>query len=295
VSSLFVQDASGMLVPNQIRTSNNADPITRNAFGIPKLKQETSVNFSGGVTLRPFENFSLTADAYQIKLKNRITLTNQFSTANASVRALLADFPGITQAQFFANAVDTTTTGFDVVADYAIDTGTGTVVLSGAANFTKTVVDNVNIPAGLRAAFPMDDQTTLNNFFFDRLAKNRLEDAVPHQKGYAAVRYNFRQVSALVRANYYGKVRYKAPAAPPNGFINDEVFGAKTLFDADLGYQLTKNFQLTIGGDNLLNTFPDQNTKSANISSGRFIYNRNVSQFGWNGGFYYAKLELTFF
>ena len=73
------------------------------------------------------------------------------------------------------------------------------------------------------------------------------------------------------------------------------MFGAKVLFDADLGFQFSKNLQLTVGADNLLNTFPDKNTKAANISSGRFIYNRNVSQFGLNGGFYYAKLELTFF
>jgi hypothetical protein len=45
----------------------------------------------------------------------------------------------------------------------------------------------------------------------------------------------------------------------------------------------------------VLNTFPDKQTKDANISSGRFVYSRNVSQFGQNGGFYYGKLELTFF
>ena len=97
-------------------------------------------------------------------------------------------------------------------------------------------------------------------------------------------------MSALLRANYYGRVRFK-----PDIIADTETFGAKVLFDADVGYQFTKNLQLTVGGDNLLNTFPDKNTKANNISFGRFIYNRNVSQFGWNGGFYYARLELTFF
>src|SRR5262249_32716026 len=78
VSSLFVSDASGMLQPNQIKTTSNADPITRNAFGIPQLKQETSQNASAGLTLRPIENLSFTADGYFIRLKNRITLTNPF-------------------------------------------------------------------------------------------------------------------------------------------------------------------------------------------------------------------------
>jgi iron complex outermembrane receptor protein len=302
VSSLFLADGMGNLVPNQVLTTNNSDPITRNAFGIPKLKQETSINASAGITLRPFENFSLTADGYFVRLKNRITLTNQFTTTvnnmpYAPVATLLAPFPGVTAAQFFANAIDTDTTGVDVVADYAVDTGgAGTIVFAGVANFTKTEVKNVNTPDSLLNAFPNTpaDRAILTNFFFDRLNKNRLEDSVPHQKGNVSMRYNFKQLSALVRANYYGRVRYK-PDAVNGSFSNDETFGAKTLFDADLGFQFTKNLQLSVGGDNLLNTFPDQNTKAANISLGRFLYNRNVTQFGWNGGFYYAKLELTFF
>jgi iron complex outermembrane receptor protein len=50
-----------------------------------------------------------------------------------------------------------------------------------------------------------------------------------------------------------------------------------------------------VGAENVFNTYPDKNTKAANISSGRFIYSRNVSQFGWNGGFYYVKLRLMSF
>jgi len=294
VSSLFLADAMGNLVPNQVLTANNASPITRNGFGIPKLKQETSTNVSAGVTLRPIENLSITTDGYFIRLKNRITLTNQFAVgktpAGMDVANILAPFPGVTAAQFFANAVDTDTMGLDVVADYAIDTGTGMVLLSGAANFTKTEVKDVHIPPGLQAAFPGDDATQLNNFFFDRLARNRLEDSVPHVKGNLAARYNYKQLSALVRANYYGQVRFK-----PAIVTDSQTFSAKTLFDADLGYQFTKNLQLVVGGDNLLNTFPDKNNKLNNISAGRFVYNRNVSQFGLNGAFYYVKLALTFF
>ena len=93
-----------------------------------------------------------------------------------------------------------------------------------------------------------------------------------------------------MRANYYGAVRYK-----PDLAANDEYFGAKVLLDVDLGYQATKEINVSVGADNLLDTYPDRQTKAANINFGRFLYSRNVSQFGQNGGFYYAKLELTFF
>jgi iron complex outermembrane receptor protein len=119
---------------------------------------------------------------------------------------------------------------------------------------------------------------------------------VPRQKGYASIRYNLKGLSALVRGNYYGRTRYQTDAVSgADGHFDDEKFGAKVLFDVDLGYQFTKNFQLTVGADNVLDTYPDKQVRPNNLSAGRFIYSRNVSQFGQNGGFYYGKLELTFF
>ena len=287
VSTLFLADMTGMLQPTQVLTSNNASPVTR-AFGIPRLREERSINFSGGMTLRVRDTLSLSVDGYFIRLQDRIVLTSQFTNTNPDVAAILAPFPGVSQAQFFANAVDTDTKGIDVVLDYSVDAGDGTLAFTASANFTRTDVVSVNIPESLREQFP--DPAQLRTFFFGRLAENRLEDTVPRQKGSAAVRYSIKGISALVRANYYGPVYYR-----PDNAMNDEVFGAKVLFDADFGYQATKNMLIAVGGDNILNTFPDQQQKDANISFGRFIYSRNVSQFGQNGGFYYAKLQLTFF
>jgi len=288
ISSIFLVDpATNALVANTVLTSNNASPITK-AFGIPKLTEEKATNASGGFALRPLENLSFTADGYFIRIKDRIVLTSTFPTTNSVVNGILAPFPGVTQAQFFANAVDTDTLGLDLVADYAVDTGAGTITLGAAANFTKTEVQDVHIPASLKAAFQADP-AQLATYFFGRLAKGRLEEAVPRQKGYASVRYALGHLHALVRADYYGSVKFLADDP-----MNDEDFGAKTLFDIDVGYQLTKNLHLAVGADNVFNTFPDRQTKAANISSGRFIYSRNVSQFGQNGGFYYGKLELSF-
>jgi iron complex outermembrane receptor protein len=295
-STLFVPDpTTGVLVPNQTLTINNASPIVRNAFGIPALKQETSQNASAGLTFRPMDNLSVTADGYFIRLKNRITLTNPFQTstpgaAGMVIKSILAPFPGVGSAQFFANAVDTDTMGADIVGDYAVNTGAGTLLFSSALNLTKTEVKAVHAPGQLSQAFAGVDPTAFANLFFDRLAQNRLEDSVPHVKGYASLRYTFRQLMALVRADYYGQVRYR-----PDIASDGQTFGAKTLFDAELGYQITRNMQLTVGGDNIFNTFPDLNTKANNLFNNRLIYNRNVNQFGLNGGFYYGKLELTFF
>jgi iron complex outermembrane receptor protein len=288
VSTLFLPDATGTLMPAQVLTSNNQSPVTK-AFGIPRLHEERSINASGGLSYRPRENLLVTADGYFIRLRDRIVLTSQFTNANPVVADILSPFPGVSQAQFFANAVDTDTKGMDLVIDYSVDAGGGSLSLTASANLTTTKVTNVNIPRSLESRFGANPDQ-LRTFFFGRLATNRLEDSVPHQKGTAGLRYAIHGLSALVRADYYGSVRYRAddPAA-------DERFTAKVLFDLDVGYQITKNVLVSVGADNLLDTFPDKQRKDVNTSFGRFVYSRNVSQFGENGGFYYGKLELTLF
>jgi iron complex outermembrane receptor protein len=291
VSTLFLQDAMGVLQPAQVLTSNNQSPVTR-AFGIPRLREERAINLSGGVTVRPRDNFSIAVDGYFIRLEDRIVFTSQFTNANPIVATILAPFPGVSQAQFFANAVDTDTKGLDIVLDYSVDLGEGTLTATGGANLSFTKVTDVNIPSSLERKFDADPRQ-LRQFFFNRQAENRLETAIPRQKGTLGVRYAIEGLSALVRANYYGSVIYKDPSVA--GRDNDETFGAKVLFDVDLGYQATKEITISVGADNLLDTYPDRQKNAANISAGRFLYSRNVSQFGQNGGFYYAKLELTFF
>src|SRR2546422_8437358 len=49
------------LEPQQVLTSNNLSRVTE-AFGIPPLKEETSLNASLGATWRPRDNISITAD-----------------------------------------------------------------------------------------------------------------------------------------------------------------------------------------------------------------------------------------
>ena len=288
VSTLFLPDSTGVLQPAQVLTSNNESPVTK-AFGIPKLKEERSINLSGGLSFRPRDNFLITVDGYFIRLRDRIVLTSQFTNANPVVADILKPFPGVSQAQFFANAVDTDTRGLDFVIDYSHEVGDGNISLTASANFTTTRVMHLNLPRSLESRFG-GNTDQLKTFFFGRLATNRLEDSVPHQKGTAGVRYSLKGLSALIRANYYGRVRYRADDGAA-----DEVFGAKVLFDLDIGYQITKNVQFSVGADNLLNTFPDKVQKDVNSSFGRFVYSRNVSQFGENGGFYYGRLELTLF
>jgi iron complex outermembrane recepter protein len=288
ITTFVPNPATNMLEATQVLTSRNGDPVTQ-AFGIPNLKEEKSFHASGGVVFRPLDKLAVTVDGYLIRIEDRIVLTSRFTDANPIVADILAPFPSVSQAQFFTNAVDTETRGLDVVVDYGLPLGgSATLTLTASANLTRTKVLRVNMPPSLMARFG-SDPAALQTSFFGRAERNRLEDALPRERGTAGALFAAGGFSTLVRANYFGKVAYKADNPD-----NDEAFRAKTLFDLDVGYQPGKNLRLSVGAENLLNTFPDRQSKEANISLGRFVYSRNVSQFGWNGGFYYGRLQLFF-
>jgi len=298
VSTQFVINTStGQLEARNVLTSNNPSRVTQ-AFGVPALHDERSVNLSAGITARPRDDLSITADVYRITLDDRIVITSQFSSTTAepdpAIRAqvaqLVAPFAsqGVTGAQFFANAVDTRTTGLDLVVAYARPVGRGMLNLTASANLTQTEVVRVNLPQAMADSFAGSSIDTIRLRLLNREDRNRLEDALPHQKGALSARYAGGRISALVRATYYGEILYKAPSA-----TNDERFGAKTLVDVDLGLELLRGIRLAVGGNNVFNTFPDKQRVGNNINSGRFIYSRRVTQFGMNGGFYYARLALS--
>ena len=299
VSNQFAIDAGGNLILNRILTSNNQSRVTK-AFGIPDLTEETSVNLSAGLTAQPRSNVSLTADFYRITIDGRIVLTSQFSSLtasepNAAIRARVAEIllpfqaQGVTTAQFFTNSVDTRTLGVDLVASYATALGGGTLNLTGSANFTKTEVTRVNVPQAMADSFASGNLDTVRVRILNPEDRNRLEDGLPRRKGSVQARWQRGRFGALGRATYYGPIEYHHPTNP----ANDEHFSAKTLCDLDLSYELRGGVRVAVGGSNIFNTFPDQQKKAANISFGRFIYSRRVTQFGMNGGFYYARLQLS--
>jgi iron complex outermembrane recepter protein len=288
VSTQFVAGPSG-LEPRNVLTSGNQSRVTK-AFGIPDLTEETSVNVSAGLTWRPLDNLSITADAYHIAIDNRIVITSQFSTSDTTVARILAPFAsqGVTTAQFFTNAVDTKTRGLDVVLAYASAFAGGTLNLTASANLTKTDVERVNVPQSMADTFASGNLAAIRSRILNPEDRNRLEDALPRQKGAVQARWAKGAFGALARATFYGEITYHHPSDTLN-----ETFSGKALVDLDLSYEALRGVRLAVGANNLFNTYPDEQKIGVNRDNGRFIYSRRVTQFGMNGGFYYARLALS--
>ena len=112
VSTQFVTNAAGETFSEERGTYRNDSPVAR-ALGIPELKQERSMNFSGGVVARFSPTTSLTLDAFRVAVSDRIVISGSFTKSKLSgVPEALAGLEAVnaTAAQFFTNAARTVTT-----------------------------------------------------------------------------------------------------------------------------------------------------------------------------------------
>ena len=327
VSTQFI---SGL--PNQVLTVNNDNPIVRNAFagaggtgqqgfGVAALKQENSRNYSLGLTARVAQTVTLTVDAYQIDITDRIVLSSAFARTSPTVNTILGTLP-VSRVQFFANAVDTRTRGIDIVANERLVLGEKSRLgLTAAANFNETVVQNFNSSS----TTINNDQTVgvnnLQNTLFDRQQRTRLESGNPRSKINLSANYGYGIFGIEARTVRFGEIKY-ADADPARAFI-DQTFAAKWVTDLTLSAQLLKQLGLVVGVNNLFDVYPDKfrqdprnyetnfnappllangkpdpsqpdlsyNSTLDNTNRGRFVYAAN--QFSFSGAFYFARLNVT--
>ena len=299
-NTLFVSQG-GSLVPVQAGTFTNDSRLAK-LLGIPELKEETSHNYSLGFTLKPFTGFDLTFDAYQIDIKNRIILTNNFNgNTNAQIKQIL-DQEGASTANFFTNAIDTKARGFEAVASYnKTFAGKHSLRTVLAVNITDNQVrkDASGKPIIYASDLLINGGQLAN--YFNREDQSRIEVANPKDKVSLAFNYKYSKFGAMLRFVHFGEVQYQDPSTTPvaNAFDGnavetlDQNFSAKIVTDLSLSYQVTKTLTATIGANNLFDVYPDVQTHSSNQSLGRFIYSRRVQQMGFNGAYYFARLSLA--
>lgn len=305
VNTLFVSQG-GVLVPVQSGTFTN-DSRPAEILGIPKLKEETSQNYSVGLTARPFKGFEITVDAYQIDIDNRIVLTNNFTGGTDSALKAQLSAAGATTANFFTNAIDTRARGIEAVLSY---NKTFLKKHSLRTTLAITYIDNeVKKGADGKPIIHASDLLVRSGqlgSYFNREDQSRVEVANPKDKVSLTFNYKYSKFSAMLRFVHFGKVVYLDPsinplnpaAFPVNAFTGkaetlDQEFSPKTVTDLSLSYQIVPQVSLTVGSNNLFDVYQDMHTHSGNMSTGRFIYSRRVQQMGFNGGYYFARLKLS--
>ena len=299
VSTVFISVA-GQLEPRQQGTFRNDGPVAA-AFGIPSLKAERSTNLSVGVTSQIAKSVTLTVDFYQIDIKDRIILTSSFvrgATGTGLQIARILDGAGqrdVNSAIFFTNAINTRTQGVDIVFSATPQIGNGSLGITLAGNLNKTLVQGT---PQISSTLPPDQ---FGNQIFNRQERSRIELAQPRNKFTLGFNYRINKFGTNLRLTRFGQVETYDPADPRL----DEVFAPRVISDLSVSYKVAKFAQLVIGANNILDIYPDKLQKVQaltatntvpldNGSFGRFVYSRNATQFGFNGGYYYASLNVNF-
>ena len=205
-------------------------------------------------------------EAFQIELEDRITQTQLFALTQEEVDRLIEE--GITSAgnlqnfRFFTNDFDTETQGVDVVATWTPAALDGKTDFSFLFNQTDTEVTRFN-PDTL-------DQTRIRE----------LQEALPEQRYTLTVNHRIGdRMRVLGRLSYFD-----------DWFDSEDVavYGGEHTVDLEFAYTFSQDVTITVGGQNVLDTFPDENT-GARSGVGN-LYSQ-FSPFGFNGAFWYARLK----
>ncbi len=285
VSTIFVSNGT-TLVPVQNLTAKNESALAQ-SFGIPKLTPEKSMQYSVGITSKPFQgkNITITADAYMIDIKDRIVLTGTFTKASSPlVTSLLAAYPEVNSVSFFTNAIKTSTKGLDIVASNGGQKlGKGIIDITLALNFNKTEVKDIKTSSVLAA-----DPALTNGVLFNRQEKGRFEDAQPKNKQTLGLTYRIGKATLVTRLTRFGSVNTYDPTNP----ALDEHFSPKVVTDMSLSYRPIYWMNITVGANNIGDIYPDKLKNFGNTSDNRFIYSRNATQFGFNGGYWFTNLAF---
>nr|WP_310523097.1 TonB-dependent receptor [Polymorphobacter sp.] len=260
-------------------------PVDRPAaiyFGAKPLRPEKSTSFSGGFVVTPGGGFNLTADYYNISVRDRIGLTSSFNLTQADKVAL--DKLGVVgaldlgQVNFFTNGFKTKTQGFDIVGSHRADTGFGNFSTSLAINYNKTDVTEVTVAAAI------DNQRVAN-----------IEGLSPKWRAVLAETWSMGMFDATGRLNYFGKITSYNSNTLTGATVQE--FGSDISFDLEVGVTLAEKFRVAVGAENLFNSYPDRDLRNnfpntQALASGR-QYN-DASPLSYMGGFWYVRAQAKF-
>ena len=274
-------------------------------LGFGPLRPEKSDNYSIGFVAHPAAGLQMTLDAYQIDITNRIIgsglylgLNGTTVVSQAVIDAIRAHgnvldptvtFVGVS---LFTNGVDTRTQGVDFTLSYASDFGEyGHVDWSIAANYNKT--EDTTPP-------PPPPPLAAQGALLGVTAISDLTTASPREKVTFGALWSLQKWSVNLTETIYGEtseiVSPDGTGAPPN--YTDKI-GVTGITNLDVAFKVTPQIRVSVGANNLFNLKPPnviQFPPAGGLADGSNVYDAPMgfSPFGINGGYYYAKVAVTF-
>ena len=285
--------------PGQISTKNvstridpNGQPVAEGIFpatnpltaylGAKPLDAETSTQFTLGLSATPTDNLVVTLDYYFVELEDRIVLSSDFAITTAVQDALTAaGIPfqsDIAQVSYFTNDLTTETSGIDLVVTYNMDWSGGNTVLSVAGNWNDTeIMGRVNRGTAASPVYFINDESKYDNENGD--PSYRMNVSARHTTG--------NDVTYSLRGNLYGP--YKNASNSTLATIQE--YGRVLQWDTDVSWDLSDEYRLTFGINNIFDTMPDRDTIGETCCGRTY---RSDSVMDWQGTYYYVRGQINF-
>ncbi|KFF05937.1 TonB-dependent receptor [Flavobacterium reichenbachii] len=279
---------------------NNVSPQARQ-LGIRPLDAEKSTNITVGVGAKPFQNFTVTVDYYNIKVEDRIVLGDRQNTRFGNVA-------------WFSNSFDTRTSGLDIVLGY----------------------NNVGIGEG-KLGFNLSGNVTLENERISPVTQNSFGDILnsltftsrPETKWILGINYEIGKFGFSLNNTYFGKTTFNQ-----DGLISNEVrdtdgnllrdangdpvrdetkpnlktqFIPKIVTDLGVTFNPNEKFTIALNVNNLFNVLPEwkfvaENEQGAALladpartkqQSNLLTFNQRYSTMTYDG-FHFSQLGTMF-
>ena len=315
IDTLSIESDEGNTVLAEVGTFPNSSEIVH-ALGVPALKEETSLNISGGIVARMGPTASLTVDAFRVQVDDRIVLSANFTAGDVestapTVAQAMRD-TRISGAQFFANAAETVTSGIEFTFNSVHATRNGGVFDWGVSgSYFDTVLDaNLRFPGSL---------SSIQHLLFAPADRAIIEDFQPNTRLQGTGEYRIGRVRFGGALRYFGSYTLWDTLGLV-GRGQNQTFSGEWLTDMHFGVRLFQGCELSVGAQNLFNVYPDLNefndlfgTFLSDIAGAPFsnITDRNgsiipgteshgifpfarTSPYGINGGYYYARVSVRF-
>ncbi len=273
-SSTFTDFISGE--PVDVVLAPNGGAVAA-AAGIPPLKEEKSHNYTLGATWKPMDNLAVTVDGYRIDIDDRIVLTGRFGNDDPQIGSIL-DALGVGQAQFFVNSVDTKTYGLDLTVAHNMPFWNGELTTYLAANFNRTRVDAIHVPASLAGRE--------SDFLSDR-ERLFIENGAGKSKATLSFNYAQSDWESNLKIIFFGPMTLGTFSGPP---VPNAHYDSKTSADLSFTYNISKDMKFTVGGANIFNVHPT--AQNPDETDNGFKY--ESVQFGLNGAAYFARFYMKF-
>ena len=280
---IYTQKSQYSFVPGSgIQVSglvNNVSPQAKQ-LGIPQLDAEKSTNFTAGIGAKITNKLSLTLDYYNIKVSDRIVLSNELNTAFGTI-------------SYFSNAFDTRTSGLDAVVSYKkLPLGQGHLNLNLSGNIT---IDNERI-----SDVPVLGATAI----IDPTQEALLFTSRPNTKWILGTNYNIKKFDFSLNNTYFGKTTFKQAGMSTD--LRTE-FIPKIVTDLGINYNATEKITINVNINNLFNILPEWEFKAENQAgtallndpaqvqqqSNLITFNQRYSQMTYDG-YHFSQLGTMF-